>query len=464
LIEEFGDPRELEDVGNFSHGSYSLDTGYTSRAGYAMPYLSSWAAATTHGDSDGFAHLVDLGMPAVTRPATGEADGYYVWEKAILFGETKRYSIMSGFSLGIGAWIYKAPGGNVWQLLASRPSAATLIIEARKLNNSTVPTSLATVLSINISAYDWGQTFFVNFDPKGSGRAAIHVHSAVGSYGGPWIEYVFETTVTGGDDPTLPTVTATLTFDKNTCAVTRYTESAALMKRFAGLNNGTTISTPTLYNGGPNYIGVAEESWDSAINSCYTTVGVAAVRTNETIRTLGVVYKKDGTRAVLGMREASETHQPYEQQVLSITGHLIETYDGTTTLGHPISQTWPVVVTESKFWRLRFLQLTRDGVPVAGYVRRIDYDNLAGTQTITGGGQQTSGVWVQDDPATIIDMLTPNSCCIYKLSSGNANMFAWASADYGGTIAATAPDILSGVKFSFDPETGSYNRRIVKWF
>jgi hypothetical protein len=43
-------------------------------------------------------------------------------------------------------------------------------------------------------------------------------------------------------------------------------------------------------------------------------------------------------------------------------------------------------------------------------------------------------------------------------------MFAWASADYGGTIAATAPDILSGVKFSFDPETGSYNRRIVKWF
>jgi hypothetical protein len=121
-------------------------------------------------------------------------------------------------------------------------------------------------------------------------------------------------------------------------------------------------------------------------------------------------------------------------------------------------------VTESKFWRLRFLQLTRDGVPVAGYVRRIDYDNLAGTQTITGGGQQTSGVWVQDDPATIIDMLTPNSCCIYKLSSGNANMFAWASADYGGTIAATAPDILSGVKFSFDPETGSYNRRIVKWF
>jgi len=41
---------------------------------------------------------------------------------------------------------------------------------------------------------------------------------------------------------------------------------------------------------------------------------------------------------------------------------------------------------------------------------------------------------------------------------------AWASADYGGTIAATAPDILSGVKFSFDPETGSYNRRIVKWF
>ena len=88
----------------------------------------------------------------------------------------------------------------------------------------------------------------------------------------------------------------------------------------------------------------------------------------------------------------------------------------------------------------------------------------AGTQTITGGGQQTSGVWVQDDPATLIDMLTPNSCCIYKLSSGNAMMFAWASADYGGTIAATAPDILSGVKFSFDPETGSYNRRIVKWF
>jgi hypothetical protein len=460
LIEEFGDPRELEDVGNFSHGSYSLDTGYTSRAGYAMPYLSSLAAATTHGATDGFAHLVDLGMPAVARPETGEADGYYKWEKAILFGETKRYSIMSEFSLGIGAWIYKAPGGNVWQLLASRPTSATLIIEARKLNNSKVPTSLVQVLSINISAYAWGLTFFVNFDPKGSGRAAIHVHSAVGSYGGPWIEYVFETTVTGGNARTLPFVTATLTFDKNTCAVTRYTESAALMKRFAGYAR-TTISAPTLYNGGPYYIGVAEESWDYA---GYTTVGVAEVRTNETIRTLGVVYKKDGTRAVLGMREASETHQPFEQQVLSITGHYIATYDGTTTLGYPISQTWPVIVAESKFWRLRILQLTRDGVPISGYVRRIDYDNLAGTQTITGGGQQANGVWIQDDPATIIDMLTPNSCCIYKLSSGNANMFAWASADYGGTIAATAPDILSGVKFSFDPETGSYNRRIVKWF
>jgi hypothetical protein len=461
VIEEFGDPRELEDVGNFSHGSYSLDTGYTSRAGYAMPHLSTWPAATTHGNTDGFAHLVDLGMPVITRPATAEADGYYVWEKAVLFGEDKRYSIMSGFNFGIGAWLYKAPGGNVWQMLATRPDASTLKIEARKLNNSTAPTSLVQVLAINISAYDWGNTFFVNFDPKGSGRAAIHVHSAVGSYSGPWIEYIFETTVTGGDDPTLPTVTAALTYDENNCAVTRYTESAAQMQRFTGAYNRTTISAPTLYNGGPNYIGTAEESWDSAI---YTTVGVAEVRTNETIRTVGVVYKKDGTRVTLGLREASETHQPFEQQVLSITGHLLGIYDGTTTLGYPVSQTWPVVVIESKYWRLRFLQLTRDGVPVSGYVRRIDYDNLAGTQTITGGGQQTSGTWVQDDPATIIDMLTPNSCCIYKLSSGNANLFAWASADYGGTLAATAPDLLSGVRFSFDPETGSYNRRIVKWF
>lgn len=461
MIEEFGNPQELEDVGNFSHGHYSLDTGYESRGGYAMSYLSTWTAATTHDPKDGYAHLVDLGMPPVTRPATEDPLGYYKWEKAVLFGEQKRYSIMSGFNFGIGGWLYKAPLGNVWHMLATRPDASTLKIEARKLNNSLTPTSLVQVLTIDISAYDVGDTFFVNFDPKGSGRAAIHVHSGTGLFNSPWIQYVFETTITGGDDPSLPTVTATLTYDGASSVVTRYVESTAQSLRFTGSYNKTVISTPTLYMGGPNYIGVAEESWDSPI---YATYGVAAERTSETIKVLCVAYQKDGTRVTLGLRQATETHQPYEQEVTSISGHLVETYDGTTPLGYPVTQVWPTVVQESVFWRLYKLDLTRNGSAVSGFTRRIDYDNVANTQTISGTGQQTNGVWIQDDPATLIDLLTTNSCCIYKMASANANMFAWASADFGGTLAATAPDLLSGVKFSFDPETGSYNRRIVKWF
>ncbi|MBP9803897.1 MAG: hypothetical protein KBE22_03180 [Candidatus Accumulibacter sp.] len=461
MIEELGGPQELDDVGNFSHGSYSLDVGYKSRAGYSMSYLSTWTAATTHGDTDGFAHLVDLGMPAVTRPADGDTDGYYKWNKAVLFGEQKRYSIMSGFNFGIGGWIYKASGGNVWQLLASRPSASALIIEARKLNNSLTTTTLTQVLSIDISAYAWGDTFFVNFDPKGSGRAAIHVHGATGSFGSPWIEYVFETTVTDGDDPSLPTVTATLTYTASNCSVTQTTDSAAQMQRFTGSYNKTVISVPTLYNGGPNYIGVAEESWDSPI---YTTVGVSEVHTVETLRAMAVTYKKDGTRVVIGFRSASERHIPYETEIISITGHLVETYDGTTTLGYPVSQVFPVVVGQSVYWDLDILKITRDGVAASGYERRTDFDTVANTQTVSGTGQQSNGVWIQDDAGTKINLLTPNSCCIYKVASGNASMFAWASAEFGGTLSATAPDLLSGLKFCFDPESGSYNRRVVKWF
>lgn len=459
MIEEFGDPRELEDVGNFSHGSYSLDTGYTSRAGYAMPYLSSWADATTHGATDGFAHLVDLGMPAVTRPATGEADGYYVWEKAILFGETKRYSIMSGYNFGIGGWLYKAPAGNVWHLLATRPDASTLKIEARKLNNSGTPTSLAQVLTVDISSYDWGTSFFVNFDPKGSGRAAVHVHSGTGAFVSPWVHYIFEMTVSGGDDPSLPTVTATLAYDGSSSVTTRvtWTGPLELIEDIAY----TTISEPALYNGGPNYIGVAEQSCAIA-----TTTGTNPnLKTNETIRVLAIAYKKDGTRIVIGLRQAVETYSPYlGGHIISVTGNLVSTYDGTTSLGYPVSQVWPVVVGENKFWRYYKLELTRDGVAVAGFAQTIEHDSLANTDTITGTGQQTGGVWLQDDPSVLIDLLTPNSACIFKKPSADAYLFAWASADFGGTLAATAPDLLSGKKFCFDPETGSYNRRIVKWF
>jgi hypothetical protein len=462
VIEELGNPQALDSFGNFSHGSYSLDVGYKSRTNYSMPHLSSWTAATTHDDKDGFAHLVDLGMPVVTTPTAFETQGYFMWNKAILFGEQKRYSIMSGFNFGIGGWLYKAPLGNVWHMLATRPDASTLKIEARKINNSLTPTSLVQVLTIDISGYDWGTTFFVNFDPKGSGRAAIHVHSGTGAFGSPWVNYIFEMTVADGDDPSLPTVTATLAYDGTSSVTTQVTWTGPLTLINTGNFNKTTISEPTPLYGGP-YIGVAEQSWDSVI---YTTDNSEPnLKANETIRVLAIAYKKDGTRITLGLRQAVETYIPYSGgHVLSITGNYIATYDGTTVIQNPITTTWPVIVSENKWWRYYKLELTRDGVAVAAFAKTIEYEGTPMTETTSGTGQQSNGVWLQDDPSVLIDLLTTNSACIFKLASGNASMFAWASADFSGVLPAATPDLLSGKKFSFDPESGSYNRRIVKWF
>lgn len=472
LIEGFTAPGEFNEVGNFSHGSYSLDVGYRSRTNKAMAYLADWPAAMAHGDHDGWAHLVDLGAPAVTTPPAWDNAGLHKWHKAIFFGEEKRYSVMSGWSLGVGGWIYKAPQGDVWHLLASRPDAATLRVETKRLMHGT--NQFSQVASVDISAFNYGSTFFVNFDPTGSGRAAIHCHAQTGALNSPWIEYVFEATVSGGDDGALPSVVLARTFNAADCVVTELVESSAPALRWDGLWNTQVLSEATTSFPSGTMNGVYEVEYLSPIYS--DNVGVQTWRSNETRRALAVVYKKSGQRAVLGLRQASEFHHNdgYVTQVLSWSGTLKRVYDGSGN--QPVESYLPAINWERRHRLLSKVELTLDGVKVAGFERREEVvtsyldDISAANQvvgsstTISGSGQQANGVWLQDEPSLTIDLLTPNSACLFKLVASNVNLFAWASADFAQTLSATAPDALDRKRFSFDPETGQYDRRIVQWF
>ena len=483
MIHGFGACGSLDELGNYSHGHYSLDVGYVSRASRAMPHLAAFPVTAVHDVFDGYSHLVDLDMPPVTTPSDWAFDGLYRWNKAIFFGDLKRYSISGNWHLGIGGWIYKSPAGLLWHMLAVRPDSATLLIKTKPLSQSTAGT-FETLVTIDLSNYAVGDRFFVNFDPKCSGRAAIQCHAVYGEFMTPWLEYCFETTVTGGDHLNdLPVVAYEKTVDILDNAKNGMTQgvfySGALQR---GPSISLTYEDNTTTGPGPNYY--VTGNYFYTYTPVYTNmVGEYSYRSVKVERVFAIAYKKTGERSVFAYRNRTDLFFP-GLEVVSVNGHTTVYWDGTTSFNYPTSTEPPEPPTmnlRKTSISTKALDLLVDGVPVVTFKQETDntcygiqtctagpvQDNTvlpAGGATVSGDAQLASGVWLWNEGTTRIQMLTPNSFGIMAEVSSAWKIYAWASADFNGKPGVLTPDQLTAKKFSFDPESGQYSRRIIKWF
>lgn len=480
MIHGFGACGSLDELGNYSHGHYSLDVGYVSRAARAMPHLAAFPVTAVHDVFDGYSHLVDLDMPPVTTPSDWAFDGLYRWNKAIFFGDLKRYSISGNWHLGIGGWIYKSPAGLLWHMLAVRPDSATLLIQAKPLSQSTSGT-FETLVTIDLSNYAVGDRFFVNFDPKCSGRAAIQCHAVYGEFMTPWLEYCFETTVTGGDHLNdLPVVAYEKTVDILDNAKNGMTQgvfySGALQKK--PYVSSTVSEDNTTTGPAPNYFVTGN------IVTSYTPYyqdqpGEYSLRSTKVERVFAIAYKKTGARAVFSYRNRTDLFFP-GLEVVTINGDTTNYWDGTTTINYPTSSSaTPTMNLRRITVSTKALDLLVNDVTIVTFKQETDttkYETkivntgpvnettMTGATVVTGDAQLASGVWLWDEGTTRIQMLTPNSFGIMAEVSSAWKIYAWASADFNGKPGVLTPDQLTAKKFSFDPESGQYSRRIIKWF
>lgn len=224
-------PEALAEVvayGNWWHGHHDTVDGFVSRSGVHQATLNASAAALTQKNRLGYdAHLVDFDQPETTTPDEELALGMLRWNKAILFGTEKYYSILSAWNFGVGGWPYRAPDGSVWHLQARIDSPSTVGVYGNVLRiDVTAPSVLLatfTVPTTGSADLGWAQSWdeggvsgiTVNFNPKTGAQAAAH------RYG--WYKlpvWILEFAISGGSFTSVPTIAGTVTFDAATSVST----------------------------------------------------------------------------------------------------------------------------------------------------------------------------------------------------------------------------------------------------
>lgn len=211
---------ELVTVCNPWHGHYHEENGFISRHGVPIAFIPADPVAQQHTVVDGFgsigcdAHLVNFGMPELTTPQQMLDLGQEMWNKAILFGREKFYSIKSTWGLGALGWPYKAADGSVWFMRVAMGPGNTAFVYADPLTfDCDPPTTL--IATLNTPAVPTNVEYglqtetvtgasFVNFAPNNGAKAAYHV---IGSRSE--IYFILEIDVAGGDGGVHPTVTGT---------------------------------------------------------------------------------------------------------------------------------------------------------------------------------------------------------------------------------------------------------------
>lgn len=221
-------PEALAEViafGNWWHGSYRPGEGFFSRSGVAQAILNASSVANTQRNVVGRdAHLVDFDRTVVETPAEESAIGMERWNKAILYGKDKYYSILGSFNLGAGGWPYRAPDGFVWHLQARYFAPSTVIVFGNVLRSDiTVPSVQLAEIEVpaddTTSTWSW-QTktdgvspLTLNFNPKGGAQAAAH------RYGPQKVPmWIVEFSVSGGSATTPPVVSAAVTFNRSSAS------------------------------------------------------------------------------------------------------------------------------------------------------------------------------------------------------------------------------------------------------
>lgn len=195
-------------VGNFLHGRKDKSAGFVSRLGVTMdpalfvPYSSTPEYLYRIND----AHLIDFDMPPQTTPDVERDIGLVRWNKAILFGRVKSYSIAGGYTFGSEGWPYKAPDGSVWQMTAQIQTSPSwhITVIAKPLHYDVLDLAGTPELFSFYPPWSPPDNWFINFNPKLGNKAAIHFLYSPNAYS-ERVDQIVELTVSGGSVSAVPT-------------------------------------------------------------------------------------------------------------------------------------------------------------------------------------------------------------------------------------------------------------------
>ena len=468
MIDDGIDPLcELVTVCNPYHGSYDAIGGYISRYDVPIGRLSTDSAAATHasGMPRGY-HRVDFGMPEITLPQEMIDLGLDMWNKTLLFGRDKFYSVANTSArFQEGGWPYKAPDGSVWRMRGLIAAGYAKVygepLTAAGLSGAAPSVELAsiavTIVSPSIPCTSTGITE-VNFSPKGGDKAALHIFgvgNGTNGSGNHLALVVVEASLSGGDETTPPSVTLTQTFGQTAASVYEYEyvgkewgTNGNPPLQFPNWGN-TTSQSPTTADEvltEPQYqdqSGYAYVPYERADDLCtesyyvglYSTLGPvmgAADKHHAYVRVLCFVgYNKNGERVVVD--HVGEARSDAVVEVVSISDGLGKVYmrshdyGATWALDNPIIQqkiTSPVYVWKYIETQFENYGYRRNGVYVASATQKSVVNTYEFTHGAAGITVTPSQVIVTDIHPTITNGTPPDqnySRYVYLQAQINSN-------------------------------------------
>ena len=462
----------VEAIGNWLHGSWKTGVGFRNRAGAAFDASVLGVNETTYVTVQGNdAHLVDFDMPVVTTPAAEIALGLERWNKAILYGLEKYYSIRSARAFGRGGWPYKAPDGSVWRMLATA-SANLVTISATRLRDDFAGTM--TVIGTFAVPDPQGRAIWVNFSPKGGNKAAVHAD--IGYAGLNYVKYVLEVELTGGNAGALPAVTGSVTIDET--------------NRWSGTEGYEDI-TPV-----PVYVDTAYSESATTTDGNYwymtRTFQVASYANespgSEAINNavFAITYAADGTRNVLSYYLSSGQ----KRIVSDFTTNHVTSYrapynqpgwwDATSTSGTTTYKAVRTVWDKFEFRRngvtvCQLLIEASEGTGLDGYVT-IDYTSIptwgntsyvAIPEVKIGNGWDASGNSIFAGMNSIdVEMTAGNAVCLIGRAYQLTRVAMYIGADFQGvrTHGNLADYATDAPRIAFNPVTGEFDPLTIRYF
>lgn len=360
MIDDGIDPlADMITFGNFLHGSYDTVEGWRSRLGVPMQafvgedYGDLYVNAAKTDIGHGFA-LVNFGMPELVTPQE-EIDRGYEWVNfARLFSRSKIYSIKGTKGFRQDGWPYRAPDGQIWHMQAYWETSTTAKVYALRLVPSMLQpraagTLIATITVPDVtyatSAESTTDIFYdVTFDPTSGAHATAHLYTATVGHNynemkNDVLLYAIEMSVTGGDilpDDTLNPLVVTSTV--TTYASLSVRPAAAILRevvysRSAAENMPTFDFIPlpypyyTVTSNPPGQYPIPTTQPITSGSSYYPSEDVAF-----NIATIGIGYKSDGTRVVIGHgnRQITTTSVSVHDLDSLVVNQVVQEFSGPT--------------------------------------------------------------------------------------------------------------------------------------
>lgn len=454
----------LDAFGNFWHGKYDNLAGWVNRTNKEIPFLAENATAAANVLRLGCdSHLVDFGMPNLTTPDTEAAIGMERWNKAILFGVDKRYSITGAFEFGIDGWPYQCPDGTVWHLKAKHITTVTpatlgiygVVLDPFELDEPSLLLTTAVIPSQRNGLP------IVNFSPKGGNAASIHNYR-----GGYELNYLVDVSVSGGSAIEPPTVLWTLVYDGSSRLI-RDTYTYNYTPDYQGV---TGLGNPHVVDRYRYAQNDNENVWeirqrDLLTGTVSASAGSPTGYTQIVEYAVAVVYGANGDRQLLsfGREDTYRTEDALGELTDQGAKQGFAVWYGVNSFPSISSADLLAIQLNSGRYKLtrstfeieayfiarngiRACEMRTQSVKTDTIPMRFDYNGaypsengaqIEGTPQHSGNGWNSSDVSVLDIATLRMDFSATNICVMWNET--NDTMYGWVAPDYAQTYGAISP-------------------------